>query len=511
MRKKKLTAGLAGVISLALLAGCGQTANVDAPKPANAAEVTKEPEAEVTPSVEVLPESQPDETRDARNATDFEFVVNYDYEKATESGTLTAYYDDGSVAWEYNTDEYYSTELERVQDVGLNVNGYYLIEGGSLICLSVAGDNAGQIEWRNDEFLGAGAVWCFDDYGCIYLCGYYGPDLMVIDGGGNTVNRVDMLDLEDTYWPGVVSYNDGNVTIHFDSNDSVVTLDENLEIKEIVSKADYYSALLNKKDTWDERDLRTFLGGGCWLYEAPSYSPFDISLYIDAQGNFSFEVMDNSEFFDYYYYKGKIELGHFQNSENEAPDYIAFKYSSVLSNAGGDPLELSGNLGEYLINDITEADGTEYMDLTQINNGFSVMSQLFEDYMPTLYREVVYLANEEFDYNSFVGEWNLTDCFLEGDYCTASEKGTEGTVTLYDNLFADYTFKDSVEDIKEKKTPVFHDEEGFYYFTIDYGDFFDEFYLYDAGDGRLGIDRYTYDAEEPQIYTSVFTGVYDRK
>ena len=35
--------------------------------------------------------------------------------------------------------------------------------------------------WKNEEFNGASAYWTFDEDGALYITGYFGPDLMIID------------------------------------------------------------------------------------------------------------------------------------------------------------------------------------------------------------------------------------------------------------------------------------------------------------------------------------------
>ena len=148
---------------------------------------------------------------------DFKFNVEFDDEKAMSKGVLTAFDEAGEVIWTYDTDMAYVTELETVQEIGMSRNGYLLLSNGVISCIDVSGSEP-SVLWENNEFEGASACWDFDENYNLYIAGYYGPDLMVIDADGKTVNRFDIEDEGDAYWPYSLSYMDGKVFIDFENS-----------------------------------------------------------------------------------------------------------------------------------------------------------------------------------------------------------------------------------------------------------------------------------------------------
>lgn len=103
----------------------------------------------------------------------------------------------GSELWSYETEQYESTELPRVSDIGVFGDVYYLVEGGEVVALDI---NSGAVLWRNGDFGGASTVGIFDDEGTLFLCGFYGPDIFAVSADGATLGRIEQAS-SDYYWP----------------------------------------------------------------------------------------------------------------------------------------------------------------------------------------------------------------------------------------------------------------------------------------------------------------------
>lgn len=167
------------------------------------------------------------------------FSVETDNNEAKQTAFLTAYDEDGEECWTYTVEDIYLTELDCCQDIGLTDSGYLFVANGEVYCINDKNADEAELLWKNSDFEGAGASFCFDEKGNLLICGYYGPDLMIIDKDGNTVKKFDHIDglSEDTFWPYDMSCSDGTVTIMFDSDSSTLVYDyENDEIIDFMAE-----------------------------------------------------------------------------------------------------------------------------------------------------------------------------------------------------------------------------------------------------------------------------------
>ena len=200
---------LAALLALALLfslAACGET-----PAPSD---------TENTPPTEIpAPTPTPEPTPAAPAFDHCELDMEYTRD-ATEIGTLTAYDAAGKALWEYVTEAFDATELEQVQSLGAGKDGWLLLCGGELRCI-----DEGEVVWVNTDFGGAGACWNFGPDGKLYLAGYYGPHLMVVDENGKTLRRWETFDSR-IYWPADLWLaEDGMVELTFYSDRSILRVD----------------------------------------------------------------------------------------------------------------------------------------------------------------------------------------------------------------------------------------------------------------------------------------------
>lgn len=133
-----------------------------------------------------------------------EVTVNFKRveDSSSERGEISGISAQGDVIWQYVTETYPRTELDRVNDIGTFDGRYYLVEGGTVKAFDLG---SGSVIWSNDEFTGCAYGSDFGEDGTLYVCGYYGPDLFVVDGDGNTLKRIDFFH-KDYIWPHKIEY-----------------------------------------------------------------------------------------------------------------------------------------------------------------------------------------------------------------------------------------------------------------------------------------------------------------
>lgn len=125
-----------------------------------------------------------------------------------EYAIITAYDPDGNTVWEYQTPKLASTELQRIEEIGIIEDGYFFNCGGSVICLDAG---TGDVRWENPDFGGASISYAVDS-NTIYLCGYYGPDFYAISTTGETLSRIQNFD-SDYWWPHTLELNGDHAVV----------------------------------------------------------------------------------------------------------------------------------------------------------------------------------------------------------------------------------------------------------------------------------------------------------
>lgn len=198
--------------ALTLMTGCNNPFGTPEPAPTANPTNSSDPNALVDPSFN--PENVPDPSgAHVRTPKATKIIFERVTEDAQEYAVVTGQTDSLVDLWVYITPSYDMTELDRVNDLLLHNDHYYLVAGGDLICLEL---EQGSEVWKNKDFGGASAHACFDENDNIYVTGYYGPSLFIADKNGNTVKRIDSFDSE-YYWPSDISYENGVVRIEFES------------------------------------------------------------------------------------------------------------------------------------------------------------------------------------------------------------------------------------------------------------------------------------------------------
>ncbi len=143
-------------------------------------------------------------------------VFRHFMESGMEYATVTSYDKEGKTLWTYTTDSYEVAQCNRVSEIGQQNGYFYLVEDGAVIALD---ELTGEPAWKNEEFIGAGTEkgYVFDKDGTLYISGYLGPDLFIVDKNGKTLYRKDSFGKG--YWPYEMELKDENILrIHFESD-----------------------------------------------------------------------------------------------------------------------------------------------------------------------------------------------------------------------------------------------------------------------------------------------------
>ena len=148
-----------------------------------------------------------------------------DNEKATEKAVISGLNMAGGRVWTYETKEDYIGQVDSLQEIGYFGDKYIFVAFGDVICLDYM---SGKELWVNQDFKGHGISWTTNDKeDTLYMCGYFGPDVFVMDLDGKTLNRITSKD-DDTYWAYEIKYiNDNRVDVTYESTETVVSYDPN--------------------------------------------------------------------------------------------------------------------------------------------------------------------------------------------------------------------------------------------------------------------------------------------
>lgn len=116
----------------------------------------------------------------------------------------------GDILWEHVTGSYPGTQLGPVGGILQTWDCYYYYEGGKLVALDM---EDGTVLWENEGFYGGDAVGYRDWDGRLYVCGYLGPELFVVDSQGKTLHMIETFD--DAYaWPVGIKKENGLIIIN---------------------------------------------------------------------------------------------------------------------------------------------------------------------------------------------------------------------------------------------------------------------------------------------------------
>jgi hypothetical protein len=157
------------------------------------------------------------------DAAYIELKTENDAENAMVQAFITGYDDDGKVLWTYETKKDYIGQCDSFKEIGVMSHQYIFVAWGEVISLDPA---TGGVNWVNSDFQGYGVSVTTDYEGdTLYMSGYFGPDLFVMDLNGKTINRINVNN-DEYYWPYELTWeNEHAVKVKFESNEKELTLD----------------------------------------------------------------------------------------------------------------------------------------------------------------------------------------------------------------------------------------------------------------------------------------------
>ncbi len=207
------------------------------------------------------------------NVTSVKFTLNTIEEDnvVLESAVIDGLDEQNQVVWTYETEKYECTELDRVNEIGINNNKYYFVEDGIIVALNLSD---GSLLWKNEDFGGANVHFDFDANGNLYICGYYGPDLFIVNQEGQTIHKISVIDNQ-YCWPFNIKYDNNKVYITYDNTPS------GSEAKCIVDLNDYGYSFENDNTLSNEQldEIRRQLG-----------VPDDLEIIIKQYGPYYWEA-----------------------------------------------------------------------------------------------------------------------------------------------------------------------------------------------------------------------------
>ena len=134
-------------------------------------------------------------------------------ENGSEYAAIQGFDTAGNQLWVVTTALLPLSQLDRVTDIGRYEDRYYYIEDGAVMALNVVD---GSLLWKNPDFRGAPLKDCvfIGQTGRIYLSGYFGPDIAVIEPDGSTAMIKALSD--EYFWPCRLEVDEaaGVATVH---------------------------------------------------------------------------------------------------------------------------------------------------------------------------------------------------------------------------------------------------------------------------------------------------------
>ena len=176
----------------------------------------------------------------------------FTYDNKYETALLKAYNEAGDEIWSYQCGSYLLTELNRIGYIDIYDNKVYFFEDGDIVALDL---ETGNEIWRNDEFIGSESAHVFSSTGKLYICGYYGPDLFVVDRNGNTVAREEKLTDLKSWWPVKMEFlHDDIMRITYEGGDPYIDFD----VKDYFYKniSDSYGNMLDATGTFTDKQVQ---------------------------------------------------------------------------------------------------------------------------------------------------------------------------------------------------------------------------------------------------------------
>lgn len=140
----------------------------------------------------------------------------YDSEKYQYKSTLKAYSKSGKLIWSFTTKYCPLTELDSISSYFVHGNMVYIAADGILYALN---KNTGKVKWKSKDSVGAGISYTFSKDGTIYLCGYYGPDIIAINKKGKTLWKQGNASGGKYFWPYKITLQKNKIKITYEGGE----------------------------------------------------------------------------------------------------------------------------------------------------------------------------------------------------------------------------------------------------------------------------------------------------
>lgn len=232
---KRIGIVIAAVLTLVTLSAC--QAKQESSLVPDTAAATPEAQATQTPAENPTeaPEATPEATEEPQKIMPVDFSWDHGFNEGNEYVKLSALDENGSEVWSFE-DEIGAGQYDAFRQIGQLGDVYALADQRAVIGLDVY---TGEELWRNEDlgFYAAGVL--IGENGKVYIHGYEGSGLLVMDMEGKTVQDINELD-PDLAWPFDMAWEDGKIILHFelnekmtDSQDTILVIDpETLEVLE---------------------------------------------------------------------------------------------------------------------------------------------------------------------------------------------------------------------------------------------------------------------------------------
>lgn len=224
---KKIIA--AGMIAGILLTGCGNSQPVEtaaresAPTvkviPMETLPVTETQPAEITLPAETQQPLPPETTAEtvALAPEAYQVVYSCMIEDNQEYYTFQGIGPQKDIVWNLETRHLDCGQVPRITPIGSLDGRFFYAEDGTVIALNTA---TGETLWENPEFGGCipnNDCMLLDPSGFIYLSGFEGPDLCVLDVEGNLISKTDCF-CPEAYHPVKLWIDGSQLTVHLESD-----------------------------------------------------------------------------------------------------------------------------------------------------------------------------------------------------------------------------------------------------------------------------------------------------
>lgn len=142
------------------------------------------------------------------------------YPEDGETLTVGRFDATGTAVWAYSTYSSVTTELDMTEAfmAGTDWDRTVMIYN-THIGLTAVDAETGEIRWtlsREQVSLGASITYAVDDFGSMYICGYYGPDPVAI-GADGTLLWASSVENPDVFWPYEIRVVEGGIVVCYDS------------------------------------------------------------------------------------------------------------------------------------------------------------------------------------------------------------------------------------------------------------------------------------------------------